>query len=120
MSFNEKFKIKMFFRFISDMDAVKYKEAAYKNILDQLRLMNMVLEASQTTLKANPIKRDKLVDDNVYISTLSKKALEEILKTVSYMLRSPKNSQWNQWIYPIAGITGLALLSTLVILRKIL
>lgn len=41
------------------MDAAKYKEAAYKNILDQLRLMNMVLEASQMTLKANPIKNDR-------------------------------------------------------------
>ncbi|XP_055322896.1 uncharacterized protein LOC129578409 [Sitodiplosis mosellana] len=110
-----------FEKYVAEMDSAKYKETAYKNILDQLRLMNMVLEASQTTLKANPIKYDKLVDDNVYISSLNKKALEEILKMVSYILRLPKNNQWSQWLYPVAGFAsfaGLALLSSFIILRK--
>lgn len=102
------------------MNVAKYKETVYKNIHSQLRLMNMVLEASQTTLKAKPIKHDKLVDDNVYISSLNKKALEEILKTISYILRQPGQSQWNQWLYPIVGFTGLALLSSFIVLRKIL
>lgn len=102
------------------MDVTKYKETVYKNIHNQLRLMNMVLEASQTTLKAKPIKHDKLVDDNVYISSLNKKALQEILKMISYILHQPGQSQLSQWIYPIAGFAGLALLSSFIVLRKIL
>lgn len=107
-----------FSRYIEDMDPAKYQETVYKNIHNHLRLMNMVLEASQATLKASPITRDKLVDDNTYTSTLNKKAIEEILKTVSYMIPTEK-SQWNHLLYPIVGLAGLALLSSLIFLRKI-
>lgn len=101
------------------MNPSQYKETAYKNILTQLKRMNMVLEASKVTLKANPIKYDRLVDDKVYISTLNRMALEEILKTVSYIIPQPVKSQWIQWLYPIAGIAGLALLSSIILRRKI-
>lgn len=95
----------------------KYRETVYKNVRNQLRLMNMASEASHQSLKAHPIRCDKLVDDNVYISTLNTKALKEILNTISYLIRAPEPNQQNIWIYPI---TGLALLSSFLILRKIL
>lgn len=104
------------FRYIEGMDATEYKKTVYKNIQNQLRMMNMVMDATQQTMKANPIKRDKLLDDNVYVSSLNTKTIKEILKTVSYMTGISQPRQWSIWLYSIAGI---ALLGTFAIFRKI-
>lgn len=100
------------------MNPAKYQETVYKNVRNQLRLINMTLEATQTTLKASPLKYDKLIDDNVYISSLNTKALKETLKIVSFITGTQeKSNRWNNWLYTAASIAGVTLLSAVVILR---
>lgn len=101
------------------MDPAKYEASVYKSVLRQLRLIHMVLEASQKTLKANPIKCDKLVDDNVYISTLNTKTLKEILKVVSYITGTSISNQSFNWLCSIAALTGIALFSSFYIFSKL-
>ncbi|XP_031620221.1 uncharacterized protein LOC116338847 [Contarinia nasturtii] len=107
-----------FDKFIEEMNPSKYQETVYKNVRNQLRLINMTLEATQITLKASPVEYDKLVDDNVYISTLNAKALKETLKIISCITETPEESKrWNNWIYTMASIAGVSLLGAVAILR---
>lgn len=98
------------------MEPAQYRDTVYQNVENQLQLMNTVLEASQKTLQATPIKTDKLVDDNVYVSSLNTKALKEILKSVSRITKMPNSNHWNIWLYSMLGLT---LFGSLAILRKI-
>lgn len=99
------------------MDADQYRERAYKNIEDQLHQMNMVLHVTQNVLRANPIHRDKLANDSVYVSSLNKKAMEEMFKTIARITNSTDTKQWNIWLYSIGA---LSVLGSLVVLRKVI
>lgn len=94
---------------------MSYRETVYRNVRNHLRLMNMILKASQESLRAHPIKRDKLVTDSVVVSTLNTKAIKEILQTIGSMTKPTK--PWNIWLTSIAGLT---LLGTLIAFRKYL
>lgn len=99
------------------MDQAQYRDTVYQNVENQLQMLNIVLEASQNTLQGTPIKNDKLVDDNVYVSSLNTKALKEILKTVSRITNISKPNHWNIWLYSMVGLT---IFGSLAILRKII
>lgn len=90
------------------MDAGIYQETVYQNVLRELRQMDMTLKATQMTLKACPISRDKLVTDDVYVSSLNMKTLKEILKTVSQMTNSMESSKRCIWNYAIFGAIFVA------------
>lgn len=98
------------------MEADSYRQVAYKNIINQLHLINKVIEVSQTTLHSNPIVYDKLVNDTVHVSTLNIKAIQELLKTVR-RITNTTDSRWNIWAWTIGGA---AVLASLFCLRKIL
>lgn len=104
------------FRYIAEMEMEKYHETVYKNALDQLKVMNKVLAASQNILQTDPIKYDKLVDDKVYVSSLNTKTMTEILKTISRIANTAESHRWNICMYSLAG---LVLLGSLATLRKI-
>lgn len=99
------------------MDTDQYRKRAYKNIQDQLHQMNMVLHVTQNVLRANPIHRDKLANDSVYVSSLNKKAIEEMFKTIARITNSTGTKRWNIWLYSFAA---LSVLGSLVVLRKVL
>lgn len=97
------------------MELDKYHETVYKNVHGQLQIMNKVLKASQKVLK--PIEYDKLVDDNVYVSSLNTKAMREILKTISHITNTTESNRWNTLMFTLAG---LSLLGSLVAFRKVM
>lgn len=104
-------------RYLENMDADQYRERAYKNVQDQLHQMNMVLQVTQNVLRANPIHRDRLATDSVYVSSLNKKAMEEMFKTIARLTHSTETKQWNLWLY---SFTALGILGSLAILRKVI
>lgn len=97
------------------MDLDKYHETVYKNVHGQLRIMNQVLKASQQVQK--PIDYDKLVDDNVYVSSLNTKAMKEILETIFHITNTTESNRWNTLMLTFAG---LSLLGSLVAFRRIM
>lgn len=102
---------------MENMDADQYRERAYKNIQDQLHQMNMVLHLTQNVLRANPIYRDKLATDSVYVSSLNKKAMDEMFKTIARITNSTDTKRLNIWLYSIAALT---VFGSLVVLRKVI
>lgn len=101
---------------MEDMDVDQYRERAYQNIQDQLHQINMVLNATQTVLRANPIHRDRLVSDSEYVSTLNKKAMEEMIKTIARITNTTEMKRWHIWLGCSVG--ALSVLGSLAVLRK--
>lgn len=99
------------------MDGDQYRERAYKNVQEQLHQMNMILEVTQNILRANPIQRDKLAQDSVYVSSLNKKAMDEMFKTISRITNQTDSKRSNTWLY---SITALCVLGSLAALRKMI
>lgn len=108
----------LFFRYVEKMDADQYRERAYKNIEDQLRQINVLLNVTQNVLHANPIHRDKLANDSVQVSALNKKAMEEIFKAISRITNATNTKQWNIWLF--GSVTAFGVLGGLAILRKLI
>lgn len=105
------------FRFLEKLDADQYRGRVYKNVQDQLQQLNKILLATESILHANPIQRDKLANDSVYVSTLSKKTIEEIFKVISRITKSADTKRWNIWIY---SIVTLSVFGSLTVLRKLI
>lgn len=101
---------------MEDMDVDQYRERAYQNVQDQLHQINMVLNATQTVLRANPIHRDRLVSNSEYVSTLNKKAMEEMIKTIARITNTTKTKRWHIWLCCSAG--ALSVLGSLAVLRR--
>lgn len=104
-------------RYLENMDADQYRERAYKNIENQLQQMNMVLRVTQNVLHANPIHRDRLANESTYVSSLNKKAMEEMRKIIARITNTKESKQWNVWLYSMAA---LGVLSSLAVLRKVI
>lgn len=98
------------------MDAAKYQETVYQNMQNELRQIDMVLKASQMTLKACPVTHDKLITDDVYVSSLNMTALKEILKVIQQMSKPTASTKRSIWTLAIAGA---AVLASLTIFHKI-
>lgn len=101
---------------MEDMDADQYRERAYQNVQDQLHQINMVLNATQTVLRANPIHRDRLVSNSEYVSTLNKKAMEEMIKTIARITNTTETKRLHIWL--CCSVGALSVLGSLAVLRK--
>lgn len=110
-------KICQIYRYIENTKLDQYQEKVYKNVHDQLQLMNKVMEASLKALQSNPIKYDKLVDDNVYVSSLNAKTMKEMLNIISRITNEKESNRLKIWMYSLAG---LAVLGSLITLRKMI
>lgn len=104
-------------RYLESLDADQYRERAYKNIQDQLHQMNMVLHVTQNVLRAHPIHSDRLVNESVYVSTLNKKAMQEMFKTIARITNTSESKRGNLWLYSIAA---LSVLGSMAILRTVI
>lgn len=100
---------------MAKLDKVKYREAVYKNVRDQLHRIDLLLKASQHLHQTNPIDCDILADEDVYFSTLSVKALECIKAEIDEQIGKPKS---NSKIYLLISLIGLTLIGSFMIFRK--
>lgn len=103
------------------MNIDEYQKSVYKNIENQLIAMNKVLELSQLVLQSNSIKYDKLIDDNMYVSSLNFKAINEILKTISRITNQNKSSESKRsyiWLYSAAVVTLVSSFAAIKIIRR--
>lgn len=100
------------------MNKEKYQETVCDNVLRELCLMDMTLQATQMTLKGCPVTHDKIVTNDVYVSSLNSLAMKEILKVIAQITKdNTKSNKRNIWTYAIAGA---ALFASMAILLKVI
>lgn len=67
----------------------EYKESVYKNTAKQMLAIQSALEVLNLSLKEYPVTSNDLIEDDVYVSTITLKAIEE-MKTVVQEMTDPK------------------------------
>lgn len=97
------------------LDKVKYRETVYKNVLDQLHRIDLVLKVSLHLHQTHPIDYDILADEDVYFSTLNVKALEAIKAEIDEQIGKSKS---NSKKYLLISLIGLTLIGSFMIFRK--
>lgn len=101
------------------MNTEKYQETVCDNVLRELHLMGMTLDATKMTLKGCPVAHDKIVTDDVYVSSLNSLAMKEILKVIAQITQdNTKSNKRNIWTYAIAGATLFASMAILLKMIK--